>query len=186
MVRTLGRIASLLLVTGLVAGALYYLVTANQGRGSWPGNDAGNRRAAARASGDANADGRTLPGTGAPSASPDATTRPDARTGDGTEPVAREGRGRRGWGRERPRTEDAGRGGEAGPFGGRGERRGEGFDAREGREGHGGHGEFSPGRGAAGLLITTLQVAFVAALVVGLQRWFQRKRQAPPPTSQPA
>ena len=85
-----------------------------------------------------------------------------------------EGRGRRrGWNRER-----------AFSSGERGEER-EGGGRVDGG-GHGGHGEFSPGRGLGGLLVTSLQIAVVAAVVVGVQRLVRRPSVAQPTTSAPS
>ena len=146
MFRTIGRIACILLVTGIVAGGLYVLVPAGQTDGAWRDDETGGRRAEGAARGP----------RGGPTA-----TRESERGEDRTREFAREGRERRG--------------------GGRGRELG-----REGHEGRGGHGEFSPGRGTAGLLITSLQIGIVAACVAGLQRYVRRKRQTPPNAAQPA
>ena len=182
MFRTLGRILSLVFVTGLVAGGIYYLVNANPSRGASPGASPGERRTesgaregAAPGSGPGVAPGATAAGPGAPG---HASVR--------QEPRARDGHGRRGWDRGRSRAEGLDRDREGDGPGGRGVWREEGRIGRDGRDGHGGHGEFSPGRGTVGLLMTTVQVALVAALVVGLHRLLERRRQGPPTGGQPA
>lgn len=164
MLRTVGRVASILLVTGIVSGGLYLLVTMSQTGAMWRDVGPGDRRETGLE--------RTNRGGQA-----DTSTREGAA--QGSRESAREGQGRRSRGREDGRWRRNGEGGTTGGFAGRDE-------GRDGREGRGGHGEFSLARGSAGVVGTTLQVGFVAALVVGMQRYSRRKRSAPGRTEHPA
>lgn len=163
MLRTLGRIASILLVTGIIAGGLSLLVPAGQTNGAWRDDGAGGRPAEGAA--------RDL--RGGPTAA-----RESERGEDRTRQFAREGREQRGRGRGGARMRSYGSDGQDGAAG---------FDSRrDGHEGRGGHGEFSLGRGSAGLLVTSLQIGVVAAIVAGLQRYVRRRRQIPSDAARPA
>ena len=145
MLRILRRIAVLLLVTGAVAGALYFLVSAH---------DAVHDEARE-----------------APAGSADTQTAGDASARDGLSADGRAGRHGRGHG-----PLGAGRGPLASGREETGGAEGTWPPPGERREGHGGHRQFSLGRGAAGVIGTSLQIGVLAAIVVGAQRLRRRSR----------
>lgn len=147
MIRFIVRTACVLLLAGLVGGALYVAI----GSGGMGGPDSRGGRPPRPGESSVESRGGPWDGRGL-----------EDRVLEGSELEGRDVEGREAEGRR-----NAGLGGAG--FEGRG-RMGGGPDGR----GHGGHGEASLGRGLGGVTVTTLQIGVLALVTVGAQKWRRR------------